>query len=372
MLSVSVPLLARGAAPLNAVRVFPSEIRWTVEISAKPVGAPVVAGDRLFVPLETGVTARRLADGAELWSAKVGIVGALAASNDHLFVPAAGELRAMAAATGDVLWSIPVALTAPPVVHGDLLVLAVGEELSLHRVADGEKIWTRNIGVVEERPVVDGTRVYAAVSDGRLIALILESGDPIWEFDAGIKPTEPLIFEDRVYVGSAAKQFCSVVARTGLEAWCYPIGAGVVGQPAADALHVYVVALDNQLHTHDRRNGSRKWKKDLGYRPTAGPMLTGTTISAPGATRVLKAFDSRTGDAGPQLTLADEVVQVPVLITADDRPTMLAVVSGGLKNVWKLTLAVAPPPPPPNLPVGPVTVLPGQVIPRGALRVLPE
>lgn len=333
----------------------------------------MASGDRLFVPLESGITARRLADGAELWNAKVEIAGALAVSTERLIVPAKGELRALAPATGEVAWIKGVeALTAPPVIYGELLFVAVGEELSAHRLADGEKVWTQNIGLVEERPVVDGTRVYVPVSDGRLVALILESGQPIWEFDVGIKPTEPVIFQDRVYVGSAAKRFCSVVARNGLEHWCFPIGAGIVGRAAADASHVYFVALDNLLRAHDRRSGALEWKKDLRYRPSSGPSLVGTTVSAPGAsTRVIQAFESQTGTPGAQLTLADEVVQVPVFVSSDQRPTALAAVSGGLKNVWKLSLAVPPPPPPPKLPVAPVTVLPGQVVPRGALRVPP-
>jgi len=237
-------------------------------------------------------------------------------------------------------------------------------------LANGTKVWSQNVGLVEERPVVDGTRVYVPVSDGRLVALILETGQPIWEFDVGIKPTEPLIFQDKVYIGSAAKRFCSIEAKNGVEAWCFPIGAGIVGQAAADEPHVYFVALDNLLRAHDRRTGAIKWKKDLKYRPSSGPSLVGNTVCAPGAsTRVLQAFESQGGSPGPQLTLTDELVQVPLVIASEDRPTTLAAVSGGLKNVWKLTLAVQPPPPLPKLRIGPVTVLPGQAVPRGALQV---
>jgi len=370
----TVFLVAQAVAPAttsNASQLFPSEVKWTVEVSAKPVGAPVSSGDRLFVPLESGVSARRLADGGELWNAKVEIAGALAASPDRVMVPGKTELRALVASTGEVAWTLPTSgLTAPPVVYGDLLFVAMGEELTAMKVADGTKAWSQNVGLVEERPVVDGTRVYVPASDGRLIALMLESGVAIWEFDVGIKPTEPLIFQDRVYVGSAAKRFCSIEARNGQEVWCFAIGAGIVGKAAADESHVYFVALDNLLRAHDRRNGARKWKVDLKYRPSSGPSLVGHTVSAPGAsTRILQAFETTTGSPGPQLALADELVQVPVFVTSDERPTTLAAVSGNLKNVWRLTLAVQPPPPPPKLRVAPVTVLPGQVVPRGSLQV---
>jgi hypothetical protein len=367
----TVFLVAQAVTPATTSQLFPSEIKWTVEVSAKPVGAPVSSGDRLFVPLEFGVSARRLTDGSETWNAKVEIAGALAASPERVIVPAKAELRALDAATGQVAWTVPTTgLTAPPMVHGDLLFVAMGEELTALQVADGAKVWSQNVGLVEERPVVEGTRVYVSVSDGRLIALMLETGQAIWEFDVGIKPTEPLIFQDKVYVGSAAKRFCSIEARNGIEVWCFPIGAGIVGQAAADESHVYFVALDNLLRAHDRRNGALKWKKDLKYRPSSGPALVGSTVCAPGAsTRVLQAFESQGGSPGAQLTLTDELVQVPVFIASEERRTTLAAVSGGLKNVWKLTLAVQPPPPPPKLRVAPVTVLPGQVVPRGSLQV---
>jgi hypothetical protein len=367
----TVFLVAQVVPPATTSQLFPSEVKWTVEVSAKPVGAPVSSGDRLFVPLESGINARRLADGSEMWNAKVEIAGALAAAPERVVVPAKAELRALDAATGAVVWTVPTTgLTAPPMVHGDFLFIAMGEELTALKLADGAQAWSQSVGLVEERPVVDGTRVYVPVSDGRLIALMLDTGEPIWEFDVGIKPTEPLIFHDKVYVGSAAKRFCSIEARNGVEAWCFPVGAGIVGQATADESHVYFVALDNLLRAHDRRNGNLKWKRDLKYRPSSGPSLVGDTVCAPGAsTRVLQAFESRSGTPGPQLALADELVQVPVFIASADRPTTLAAVSGGLKNVWKLTLAVQPPPPPPKLRIGPVTVLPGLAVPRGSLQV---
>jgi outer membrane protein assembly factor BamB len=367
------PLDARGSSPSNGEQVFPSDIRWTVEISARPVGAPVAAGDWLFVPLQSGVSARRVSDGGEVWNAKVEIAGALAASTDRVIVPAKGEIVALVAATGEVVWrerSDP--LTAPPLLHGESLFTAVGEQLTSYNVVDGTKRWTQELGVIDQRPVVAGTRIYVSVSDGRLVALMLESGDAIWELDVGIKPTEPLVVGDRVYVGSAAKRFCSIHAQNGKEDWCFPVGAAVVGSAVADSSRVYFVALDNLLRAHDLRNGALRWKKDLRYRPEAGPSLVGNSIAAPGRSSHLRSFNTATGDPGDQLTLANDIVAPPVFIVSPDGgPTRLAAVFGGLQNLWKLALAGPPPPPPPKLPVGPVTVLPGLVVPLGARQTPP-
>ena len=76
------------------------------------------------------------------------------------------------------------------------------------------------------------------------------------------------------------------------------------------------------------------------------------------------SFDAVSGAAASPLALADPLVYTPVFIYATGKtPTRLAVLSGNLENVWKLTLAGPPPPPLPALPVGPVTVMPGTPVP---------
>jgi outer membrane protein assembly factor BamB len=367
-LSLSTFIDAQSTAVKQTSQVFPSDPVWTVDVSARPVGSPVAAADRLFLPLQSGISARRLSDGGEIWAAKVEVAGPLAASADRLVVPSKGELLVLDAATGEVAWSEHVGpLTAPPLVRGESVYVAIGEQLTSYNIADGSKKWASDVGLVEQRPAATGTHVYVPVSDGRVIALVVETGEHIWEFDAGIKPTEPLVYGDRVFVGSAAKEFCSIRIRDGTEDWCFRVGAGIIGSAVADESHVYYVALDNLLRAHDRGNGALRWKKDLRYRPSAGPTLVGTTVSAPGRFRQLQAFQTATGAPDGQLTLPEALVAVPVFIEPENgQPTRLAALAGGLPNLWKLTLAGPPPPAPPTLPVGPVTVLPGLAVPLAA------
>ena len=210
------------------------------------------------------------------------------------------ELRALDTSTGAVVWTDrPGPLTAPPLVHGEWLLVASGEQMIGYRVLDGTRVWSRETGVVEQRPAVAGTRVYVPAADGRIVALELASGEPVWEFDVGIRPTEPLVYGDRLFVGSAGKRLCSLFldVRPRRDDWCFnDVGAVIVGRPAADETHVYFAALDNLLRAHDRKNGAYRWKKDLKYRPSAGPLLVGKSLAVPGSVPRVDVFDTAKGD----------------------------------------------------------------------------
>ncbi len=63
------------------------------------------SSDRLFLALQSGVSARRLADGAEVWQTPLEVDGPMAASDERLVVAAKGELQVLDASTGAVAWT---------------------------------------------------------------------------------------------------------------------------------------------------------------------------------------------------------------------------------------------------------------------------
>jgi outer membrane protein assembly factor BamB len=334
------------------------------------VAPPVAAGERLFVALESGISARRMSDGAEIWTKPIVVDGPMAASEGFLIVQSGGELRAFSAESGNDVWKAkPGKVTAPPLVHGPWLFVAADEHLIAYQVSDGTQRWSQELGVIEQRPAFEGAHMYVPVADGQLVALIVESGKELWRQDVGIKPTEPLVYGDRIFLGSAAKFFYSLKMVTGEEAWKYEVGAGVIGRPAADERHVYYVALDNLLRAHERKNGEWRWKIDLGYRASAGPTLAGQSVSAPGMALTLQSFDPITGKPTTgKLTLSDKLAAVPVFIETP-RGVLLAAITGNLNNQFSVTLAGPPAVTAPNRPVQPLTVLPGVPIRLGVVTI---
>lgn len=373
VLVLSVVLVAplAGDARSEPAQIFPSQPIWTISFSETPVATPAIAGERIFIPLQSAISARSLRDnGNELWRATHVADGPIAATVDRVLVPSTGALIALDAATGSEVWRIPTApLTAPIVTHGALVFVAAKEMLSAYTLADGTLAWTsKPIGPIEQRSTASENWVYVPVADGRIVALDMSTGAQIWETSKiGIKPAEPLVAGDRLFAGSEAKQFCSFrLTDPDDNPWCFAVGAPIVGRPAVDARRVYFVALDNQIWAHDLRNGARQWKADLKYRPSAGPTVIGETVTAPGRTKKLVAFDVTSGQpAGPELAVDEYIVAPVVFVPASEGvPVRAAVLFGELTKDWKLMLAGPPPPVLPSIKVEPLTTLPGRVVRR--------
>ena len=211
-----------------------------------------------FLALQSGVSRapagrrrRNLAGAAR------GRMRPMAASDERLVVAAKGELHALDAATGAVTWTERTGpLTAPPVVHGEWLFVASGEQRDvLSRSADGTKVWSRE---TRRRRAAAGRRGHAGVrARGRRPRRSRSSSPrvsrPGNSTSASIRPSRSSMAAASSSAppesGSAASSWRAAEDE---DDWCFQVGAAVIGRPAADATHVYFVALDNLLRAHDR------------------------------------------------------------------------------------------------------------------------
>jgi outer membrane protein assembly factor BamB len=289
-----------------------------------------------------------------------------------VYVASGDAIHALHPESGEVRWRVAAGgpITAAPLARGGWLITAAGGDLIALRASDGKLVWRTRVGAVALRPALDGDLLITSVTDGRVVALNLEDGSVRWEVNLAAMPTEPYVIGGRVYVGTAAKTFVTLHADSGYRESRRAVGAVPRGAAVADRDHVYFAAMDNLLWATDRADGAIEWRKPLPYRPTAGPMLFGTLVLVPGESTQLPAFNTRTGAPAGRLGFPARLTTLPVVWTAPDGVIYVTGVTGGLDNKWMLTLMG--PLTIPAVPVQPLTILPGEVVPPPPIPLLPS
>ena len=323
---------------------FPSTVKWSETLASAPVTPPLVVGDRVVVALQSGVLSSRIvADGREVWTAKLAVDQPVAADADRLFVFSGRSLHALNAADGVQVWTVdPGQPTAPVIARGGWVIVATGEGVLALRAADGATVWTKQPGAVSARPAIEGSTLYLPLTEGRLLAMDLATGALLWERSVGVAPSEPLALTDRVCLGSDSRQFICLDATSGADVWRWPIGTRVIGPAAADESRIYFVAMDNFLRAVSRGSGNQRWKNGLAYRPTHGPVVMGGQVAVPGITGELIGFAASTGKSTGKLALSEKVAVDPAFVPPEQAGgiPMVVTITGGLTTTWTLSAAV--------------------------------
>ncbi len=150
---------------------------WTAKLSeeAGPVGAPVVAGDRVLVSAHPGVLCCvKATTGAPLWSIATGAEEAGCAVADTAVLAGTRDgLSAFALDTGALRWAFHDAAPAArgvPVVSGKYVFFAArnGAVYALES-ATGKLAWkTTTGGPIDAGPVIANGRLYVTSTDGKV------------------------------------------------------------------------------------------------------------------------------------------------------------------------------------------------------------
>lgn len=279
---------------------LPTESAWSLKLGSSVVAPAVMDEAHVYVALrEYTVAALHRDSGLLAWTWAGDTVLSMAAGADELFLVTGAGVRALDADTGYERWTAPIAgrVTTPIVSERDwiLLVVEPGDLLGL-RAIDGQAVWRRSLGAPTTHPPVSGGSgtVYVSVSDGRLVALSLETGAPMWERALSGMLSPPAVARDRVFVGSTDNFFYAFDAETGRDAWRWRNGGDVIGA-AADEDTVYFASLDNILRAVNRRNGNQRWRRPTGTRPVLPPMAFRGVVVVPGLMPALTVFVGQTG-----------------------------------------------------------------------------
>ena len=214
--------------------------------------------------------------------------------NDDTVVVGSGKGDVIALDTaGRALWKTAVAgevLAAPAVASGNVIVrIADGRILALNRI-DGKQKWVfqraapaltlrTNAGVLINRGVI-----YAGYPGGKIIAIELDSGKPIWEavnsLARGATELEriadvsglPVLDDTRICAAVYQGRTGCVETLNGNVLWSREISSadGV----AIDAKYVYVADTAGNVFALDKTNGATAWKLEkLQLRDPGTPLI---------------------------------------------------------------------------------------------------
>jgi outer membrane protein assembly factor BamB len=171
-----------------------------------------------------------------------------------------------------------------------------------------KKLWTAKVGgdfeflLMGLRPVGDGNRIYAAGSDGDVIAVNPQSGKQHWksELDTGLS-AGPAVNTGIVAVGTKDGFVVVLDANSGAEQWRVDVGGEILAKPLIDDTNVYVQTIDNRLIALARFDGKQRWEMEqtppvLTMRGASSPMMIGSSVIAGFDNGRLIAINIDTGD----------------------------------------------------------------------------
>ena len=281
--------------------LLPAEPAWSLTLDASVSTAAVMDERHVYVALrEYTLVALHRESGIIAWVWAGDTVLSMAAGGGDLFLVTTGGVRALDAATGYERWMVPVGAraTAPLIWAHDRVIVAVepGELVGI-RGLDGSPEWRRPLGATTPHPpAVGGTgALYLSLSDGRVVALTLDTGERLWERTLPGTLSPPAVARDRVFVGSTDNFFYALDAATGRDEWKWRNGGDVIGA-SVDGETVYFASLDNILRAVNRGNGNQRWRKPTGTRPVLPPQAFRGVVIVPGLMPAMTVFVGETGE----------------------------------------------------------------------------
>lgn len=294
------------------------------------------------------VSVHDIKDGKELWREPINPEQPIVVEGPHLFIASGEAVQALTVADRAVVWRRSTGtITAPLVVKEGWVVAASETRMTALRASDGSVVWERDTTALQkERAAIDGNTLFVPLANGRLQAVDLANGKVRWESPLGGSPAEPLVVGGRIYVGATDKYFYCFNAANGRPEWRFKVGSSIRGRASTDGERVFYAGLDNLIRAVSRRNGSQRWQQGVPFRPFAGPPVAGGSLFVAGPLPYLLMLNTVNGAEIGKISFPEPLVTEPAVGTLANGEVVVAAVTGGLNESWKLILAspVAPKP----------------------------
>lgn len=135
------------------------------------------------------------------------------------------------------------------------------------------KVWSSSIGSgsgkrvrLLTQPVVAAGLVYTMDSETEVRAFDAKNGDQVWRVDItpdnedGLASGGGLAYDDgMLFAATGFAQVVAINAKTGKVAWRQTLSAPMRGAPTVRAGRVFVISVDNQIHSLSAEDGSVQW-----------------------------------------------------------------------------------------------------------------
>lgn len=144
------------------------------------------------------------------------------------------------------------------------------ELVDFQETVQPRKAWSANLGKGEgkigarQTPAIADGRVFAAATDGGVVALDLQSGNEIWRFKTDKKEGlrlsgGPGVGEGLVVVGGLGGEVIALDAASGGERWRAEVSSEVIVAPLVALGHVFVRSNDGRITAFEASSGERRW-----------------------------------------------------------------------------------------------------------------
>lgn len=316
----------------------------------------------MFALKSNEVVALGLDKGEVRWKQAAAATAGLALDAERVFVAESNVVRALALSDGTTRWSTPLPnpVEAPLTAEaGWVLAVGTGGRVSALNAASGVVVWTQPLNTTTTSPpVVAGASVLLAMDSELVVVLDITTGAILWQRGVGGRPSQPFVLDGRVYVGSTDNFLYCFDERDGTELWRWRTGGDVLRTPVVDETRVYFASLDNLLRAIDRRNGNLRWKAALTTRAVSGLLIVGDDIVVTGLAPEVRVYSALSGRPVDRITVQTELLAGPPHLIRrappDGRPLLfLAGTDGAVVAVRQNR----------NLPLAPLTTLPGVSVP---------
>ncbi|MCY1264567.1 Outer membrane protein assembly factor BamB [compost metagenome] len=170
-----------------------------------------------------------------------------------------------------------------------------------------DKQWSRSVGDGQGdlynllEPSVDGSAIYAASAEGRVMAMQRETGDVLWKQDLDLPVSGGVgAGHGLVLIGTLRGDVIALDETSGEQKWRARVSSEVLSAPVTDGDVVLVQTQDDKLIAFDAASGNQRWIYEgsvpvLTLRGTGAPLIAGRLAVAGLASGKVVAVDLQRG-----------------------------------------------------------------------------